>query len=341
VDNISRCTFAACLLLGSPLLRAAPLSCQAERAAALDVSVFLPEGRFSILTLTNLCGSVSVDTLGARVVSYVPAGGKEVLASLADGSGGVALCWPWFANDGPEGCRRHGVARYHEFAEVSRSESPRASELRLRLLSNAATRREFPYDFSLTLVIRLEKQLTLRLIGENTGKESFSVTEMFHPYFRVGDARRCVVRGLDGLTFRDNVHPELGDDRVWRGDYAVEDGSKVFAFANPKGLHTFELEDPIFDRALVFTSSNDLKTVVWSPGEASARGRNVTSHLAPGEWKTFVCVENGTCYGDHAYVLMPGERHELVRTIGVFDRFLGRFFNTGKPIHAVLCRTCQ
>ena len=38
----------------------------------------------SILTLTNLCGSVSVDTFGGRVVSYAPADGEEVLAGERD-----------------------------------------------------------------------------------------------------------------------------------------------------------------------------------------------------------------------------------------------------------------
>lgn len=270
----------------------------------------------SIVALTNLCGSVSVDTFGGRVTSYVPAGGEEVLATLQDGSGGIALCWPWFANDGPEGCRRHGLARYREFAVVGRTETPRRSELVLRLVSDADTRRAFPHDFELTLVVRLADRLTLRLIGENTGREPFCVTEMLHPYFRVGDARKCVVRGVDGLAYRDNVHPELGDTRVWCGDYAIGEGSKVFAFGNPKVVHTLELDDSVLNRTLAFVSSNDLKAVVWSPGEATAKGRNVTSKLAPGEWKTFVCVENGTCYGDCAYELKPGERHVLERSIG-------------------------
>lgn len=271
----------------------------------------------AVQTLTNLCGSVSVDTFGARVVSYRPAGGEEVLARLADGSGGVALCWPWFANEGPDGCRRHGVARYHEFEVVSRTDAPRASELRLRLRSDEMTRREFPHDFVLTLVVRLEERLTLRLIGENVGHEPFAVTEMIHPYFRVGDARQCVVRGLDGCRYRDNMHPELGDARIWRGDYCVTEGSKVFAFADPARAHALDLSDPVFGRTLSFTSTNDLKAVVWSPGEASGKGKNVTSRLAPGEWRTFVCVENGTCYGDRAYVLRPGERHVLERTVSV------------------------
>ena len=270
----------------------------------------------SILTLTNLCGSVSVDTFGGRVTSYVPAGGEEVLATLRDGSGGIALCWPWFANDGPEGCRRHGLARYREFTVVGRTETPRLSELVLRLVSDADTRRVFPHDFALTVTVRLGETLTVELCGENTGATPFCVTEMLHPYFRVGSARECRVRGLDGCRYRDNVHPELGDGRTWAGDYAVAEGSKVFAFADG-GEHRWELVDPVLSRVLSFSSSGDLKTVVWSPGEATAKGKNVTSKLAPGEWRTFVCVENGTCYGDQSYELKPGERHKLVRTVAV------------------------
>ena len=38
----------------------------------------------AIVALTNLCGVVSVDTHGARVVSYMPVGGEEVFfTSLA------------------------------------------------------------------------------------------------------------------------------------------------------------------------------------------------------------------------------------------------------------------
>ena len=267
-----------------------------------------------LITLTNLWGTVCVDTCGARAVSYVPTGHDEVFANLQDGSGGVALCWPWFANDGPSGCRRHGVARYHEFAVVRKEETPQRAELALRLVSDAATRREFPYDFALTVVFRLEARLTVELIGENTGRVPFRVTEMLHPYFRVGAARACRVTGLDGCSYRDAAHPELGETRVWRDDYAVTEGARIFAF--PAGrAHEVALHDPILARRLVLTSAGDLKTVVWSPGEASAKGTNVTSRLAPDEWRTFVCVENGTCYADRAYVIAPGERHVLTRTI--------------------------
>ena len=265
-----------------------------------------------IVALTNRFGSVSVDTFGARVVSYRPAGGDEVLARLCDGSGGIPLCWPWYVNDGPEGCRRHGVARYHEF---SREESENDDELRLRLVSDEMTRREFPHDFRLTLSVRLADCLTLELAGENVGTTAFDVTEMLHPYFRVGDARRCVVRGVGGCRYRDNRTPQLGDGRIWRGDYQVDEGSRVFELKAPESL--LRLEDPVLGRAFGLRFGNSAKAVVWSSGEQTSRSADVTSRLRSGEWRTFVCVENGTCYRDRAYRLCPGERHVLRSTIAV------------------------
>ncbi len=267
----------------------------------------------TLVAITNCCGSITVETRGARMVSYVPAVGEEVLARLSDGSGGIPLCWPWFANDGPTpDCRRHGCIRDREFAIVRRT----TDELVLRLVSDGETRRHFPHDFELTLAFRLGAALEISLTGRNTGGTSFPVTEMFHPYFRVGDAARCTVRGVDGCRYRDNRHPELGEDRIWKGDYPIGDGSRVFEF-RADASHVWELEDPALGRRLVFTSAGDLKTVVWNPGPATLAAANVTSKFKPGEWRTFVCVENGTAYRDRAYVLKPGESHVLRRTVRV------------------------
>ena len=130
----------------------------------------------TLVAITNCCGSITVETRGARMVSYVPAVGEEVLARLSDGSGGIPLCWPWFANDGPTpDCRRHGCIRDREFAIVRRT----TDELVLRLVSDGETRRHFPHDFELTLAFRLGAALEISLTGRNTGGTPFPVTEMF------------------------------------------------------------------------------------------------------------------------------------------------------------------
>ena len=44
----------------------------------------------AIVAMTNMCGVVTVDTRGARVVSYVPEGGDEILAAPEAGATGAA-----------------------------------------------------------------------------------------------------------------------------------------------------------------------------------------------------------------------------------------------------------
>lgn len=138
-----------------------------------------------LVTLTNQFGSVSVETHGARVISYVPAGGSEIFANLSPEWGGVPICWPWFQFNGPEGrsSAKHGIARYREFTLVERSEMAECGRLAFKLVSDEETRKIWPHDFELVLSVRLSSDgLALELVGKNTGRDPFAVTEAFHPY---------------------------------------------------------------------------------------------------------------------------------------------------------------
>ena len=231
----------------------------------------------TILALTNNCGVVSVDTHGARVVSYVPAGGEEVFFVSETGTGGMPLCWPWFAGLGPrEDSPRHGIARYRDFEVAGTSRTENDTTLTLRLKSDTATRAQFPHDFDLTFSVRLNDRLTVSMTAENTGKDPFPVTEAFHPYFAVSDSGNCQIPDLDAPEYR--------------------------------------LEDSISGRRLVFTDEGGKDRRVWKPGSQGHLSKTVSS-LAPDDWRKFICVENGTLKSGSAYVLKPGERHTLVRTI--------------------------
>ena len=127
-----------------------------------------------VVVLTNLLGSVSVDTHGARVSSYVPVGGEEVLFTSETGTGGIPLCWPWFGGLGPSAdSRRHGIARYMDFAVVSTNRIVNDTTLTLRLDSCEETRRLFPHDFTLTVSVRISDRLTVSMTAENTGSDPF------------------------------------------------------------------------------------------------------------------------------------------------------------------------
>ena len=230
----------------------------------------------AIVALTNACGVVSVDTHGARVVSYVPIGGGEVLFISKTGTGGIPLCWPWFAGLGPDGSRRHGIARYRDFKVVDeKRHSSGGSELILRLGSDGETRKIFPHDFTLTVSVRLADGLTVSMTGENTGRAPFTVTEAFHPYFAVGDSAQCRVEGSDSPECR--------------------------------------LVDPAADNDLSLACAGG-GFRVWRPNPESHLSKSVSA-IRPDDWKRFICVEFGTFAKDRAHVLNPGERHTLTGTI--------------------------
>lgn len=247
----------------------------------------------SLIALTNACGSLSVETRGARLVSYVPRGGTEVFAVLADGSGGMPLCWPWFGGEGPAGSRRHGLARYSDFSVVRRSESSARSELTLCLGSDDETRRLFPHDFRLTLTFVLTEKLTVTMTDENMGAVPFSVTEAFHPYFRVLDAFSCRVEGGD----------------VAAGSIAVGGGVRDIPLSGAESR--YRLDGAGVSACCSFVSRGAKALRVWNPGPSGHLSKTISSRLLPGEWRRFVCLENGCFRRSDAYVLDPGQSHAL------------------------------
>lgn len=248
----------------------------------------------TVLTLTNLFGSVTVETHGARVTSYVPAGGQETLRVLPSGTGGWMLCWPWFAGHKPcEAAPRHGLVRYRDFTVVSRN----VSEIVLRQVSDAETRKVFPHDWVCTVVVRLqEKGLVVSVTGENTGTTPFAVTEAMHPYFRVSTPQKCRVTGLSE-------------------PYDVV-GGPARRFSFPTRSHVYRLQDAGAGRTFSLVGTGDTGIAVWNPGEKGHLSKTVTS-LGAEDWKTFVCVENGTLTPAESYVLKPGDRHTLSTTLTV------------------------
>ena len=157
----------------------------------------------TIVALTNLMGTVEIDTRGARVTSYVPIGGSEVFFASETGTGGMPLCWPWFAGRGPAGSKRHGLVRDRVFKVVNdKRHASWDRELTLRLESDEETRKAFPHDFALTVSVRLTDRLTVTMTGENTGTDPFEVSEAFHPYFAVADSAQCRVDGTDTSEYR-------------------------------------------------------------------------------------------------------------------------------------------
>ena len=290
-----------------------------RRFGAPERIVFRPSKHGTpIVVLANKYGAAEVALLGAQTISYRPTGHFPVLFmpkpydEVPAGSeihGGIPVCWPWFAKCGPEGAKMHGLARYAVWSVRGSEYSEDLTEIRLGLKSSDETKKLWPYDFDLELTVSVSMKLTLCLSATNTGKVPFSVTEGFHPYFRIRSRAGITVRGVDGCAFMDTTEPDKGDDRLWTGDYApVTDGSKIFAVTK----HEHVILDPGLKRALAVVSRGNKKLVVWNPGP----GRDeMKADLGEDGWDHFVCVEPATIYQDVAIELAPGDEHKLVMAI--------------------------
>ncbi|HER20376.1 MAG TPA: D-hexose-6-phosphate mutarotase, partial [Chromatiales bacterium] len=164
--------------------------------------------RLDMVELSNAAGSTVITTLGATVLSYIPAGGDETIwvsdTACYDGSrpvrGGIPVCWPWFgAHPDDASLPAHGFARHAYWDLVAVESGDRSSLARFRLESDRETLRHWPHPFRLELVVTLGDALRLELQAHNPGTETWTISEALHSYFRVTDARRLTVSGLEGL----------------------------------------------------------------------------------------------------------------------------------------------
>jgi len=225
----------------------------------------------AIVTLSNSFGSVRVDTLGARVLSY-RAKGDEVLwqpAAQQDPKawtdGGIPICWPLYGHF-PQGL--HGFAWKSEFTVLDKSESPARSTLVLGLKTENA---------ELEYTVVLEDELRLEMVTRNVSKKSLTFSAAFHPYFLVAERDKCRVSGAAPEPFA--------------VDHAINTG-----FAAPKGSFAcYRLADPVKNRTILVKADNAPRVNVWNPGEAYPSFREFVAvepcisqrapvTVAPGGW---------------------------------------------------------
>ena len=270
-----------------------------------------------IVVLANQYGSAEISLLGAQTISYRPTGNQPVLfmphpydetPAGEEIHGGIPVCWPWFARNGPAGSKLHGVARYARWSVKATEYSEDLTEITLGLTSDDETRRAWPHDFELELKISVSMKLTLALRATNTGKDAFFVTEGFHPYFLVRERDQTEVLGVDGCEFVDTRAPEKGR-RTWVGSYPVrETGSKIYEVSK----YEYVLMDNALNRAIAIVSRGNTRLVVWNPGDESA---DRVAEFGVDGWRRFVCVEPCSTPDEAGHELKPGESHDLLMAV--------------------------
>lgn len=242
----------------------------------------------AVVALTNAWGSIAVDTVGATLASYVPAGGREVLFCSAAKppedprhacfNGGAPICFPWVYDDEGRRSDLHGCVWK---AEWRRLEAKGSDELRFGVEADG---------YRVECAFRLGPSLDVvfsacNLIVRDTPRRFCFA---FHPFFEVSDVERVRLCGLAGGDIPGREH--VG------GVFAANEAAVV---------------DPGYGRRIVVASPGTKRMMVWNCGKGSR------PEFAPGEWRRFVCLEPANNVAADAIAVQPGETAELAFSLRV------------------------
>lgn len=228
---------------------------------------------------------------GAHVTSWIPAGepvdrlfvsDRAVFADDAPIRGGVPVCFPQFADQGP--LPLHGFARSTAWQLVrAGATADGGAQAHLRFAADDSTRARWPHAFVLDYVVTVRaRTLSLALAVGNPGPSPFAFTAALHTYFAVADLRAARIRGLAGARYRDKVR-RIDDVPETAAELAVDRAIDRVYYAAPQDL---ALVEP--SRALAIRADGFVDTVVWNPD--SAKSATIPDLQADG-YLRFVCIE--------------------------------------------------
>jgi glucose-6-phosphate 1-epimerase len=183
--------------------------------------------------------------------------------------------FPQFGVSGP--LRKHGFVRDLQWNLVTETEDADGKNLSYALDIKATDFPEWPFNAALKFNVRLSLQtLSIGLFVQNTGQQAFTFTGGFHPYFAISSRNDILVKGLEGLSFKDSFPGdnayELNADGLVERQYM---GNAEIQFFNGSNW-------------LKITASGFDSWMVWNPGRA---GATRISDLPDEDWDKFICIE--------------------------------------------------
>ena len=277
--------------------------------------VFGQQDKLSVITVENDFATAKITPYGANVLSFVPKSSSNVAdllwvspAARFDGRqpvrGGIPICWPWFGKHSTDSTLpAHGFVRnaLWQLDQVSHLESG-ATELSFSIESSDESLKVWPYSFHLQLVVTVAESLTLRLVTTNLSDQTMVLTEAFHSYFKVGDASKVTVSGLENSVHIDTLNTMKRSVQTKK------------LFLSPPMDSVFlnhavdaKIDDVVLSRQISVRKQGSSSTVVWNPGSEIVKGFKDISNEA---WPEFLCVESGNVFED-VVTLLAGEKHEL------------------------------
>jgi galactose mutarotase-like enzyme len=234
-----------------------------HREASRDVAL----GELIYLRDERAASEVTLVPARGAIVSRFDVAGRELLyldqATLRDAAknvrGGIPILFPspgklagdsFQVGDLRGALPQHGFARNLPWQVVAEQVEPSAC-VRLALVSNAQTLRQYPFEFRCELEFRLERaRRSIDIALHNTGSRALPFAFGFHPYFRVTDKQRARIESdarhafdntlKQAVAFRgfDLTLPELDLHLLDHGrpDAAIElgDGARIVVSATPE-----------------------------------------------------------------------------------------------------------
>jgi glucose-6-phosphate 1-epimerase len=271
------------------------------------------EGGFVFLRVVNDQASAVISLYGAQVLSYVP--GKQTVDMLfvgenayyVDGKairGGIPLCWPWFnKRAGYPEHPGHGIARIGFWSVTNIQQiDHNTTQIHLSFNNTAYFAELWPYSNDLAMVITVSDSLELEIITTNTGNESFTITQAFHNYFRIGDIEKIAINGLSNVDYIDN----LDQHRVKRQFEAVsihDATERIYSSIDNR----LSIDDFNLNRKITIDSTGTKSVVIWNPWTTISK---TMPDLTDNDYRHFICVETGNV-GANAVTIEPGQTQSM------------------------------
>lgn len=215
--------------------------------------------------------------------------------------GGAPICWPWFGPD-PEGKGRpgHGFVRNRPW-NVMGTELLANGDIKvvLGLTDTPETQAIWPYSFVLSQEIIISHSLNLSLITRNTGNQTFTITQAFHTYFKVGNIDQVKVLGLEGRPYIDKVDNSAQKQQVG----AVTINAEVDRIYLDVG-NTLTIDDAAMRRRIQIVSQGSKTAVVWNPWEKISAEM---ADLNDADYRCLLCVETTNAAPDVIQVAPDSE----------------------------------
>ncbi|AWH55582.1 lytic murein transglycosylase [Stenotrophomonas sp. ESTM1D_MKCIP4_1] len=260
--------------------------------------------------------TAAISVFGGQLLSFVPKGQPDVMwlspkrAELPTPiRGGSPVCWPYFGRQGQgNDVPAHGFVRTLPW-ELQQARRLDDGSIELTLAPPALQ----DLGLRLAMTVRVGRELRQQLLTENTGQAPATFTQALHNYFRVGDATRVEVDGLDGVTYQDK-YENYAQTRRQQGPWSLNDprdpgrSDRIYSPAGGR----YVLRDPVLKRRIELRTEGSRALVAWNPGaDAAAKMADVGAG-----WRDYVCLEAANA-GPDVVTVAPGGRHVLVQTLSV------------------------